>query len=433
MVELAPAPIILGNDIGAYAIARSFHEAYGVTSTAVVRLPRGPINDSRILGQELLGEGATDEDLVRRIGLVADLARAAGSEPVLLVSYDSQVELVQRNRAWFEKHMTVLIPPPEVTARVQDKAALPGLAAQVGLLTPREITITVGAGAGAGEVAGAGAGEGAGEGAGTDWRTAAAALNPPFVLKPALSATYESVQFPGLRKVYHARDLAEAEQIVAMNREGGFTGALLLQELIPGDDTHNYVATFYRDSAGVITLRAAMRMVLALHRPTMAGNCAIGLVGAFPAITDPLAELLDAVDYRGFATFDVKVHAHTGQPYLLDINPRIGRSNYFINVGGVNPVTVAWRDTLGERVAPQDASGAGIYRIVPLSLLSHYLPDDAALKAALSAARRAGGVHHPLAYRADWNPKRAFYQAAATFNHMRSFRRDYPHRTESGF
>lgn len=408
--QVSPAPLIRGNDLSAYAMARSFHEAFGVTSTAVVSAPRGPINDSAIIEQSLLGARPSDELISARLEALAAAKRAAGFEPVLLVTSDSQVDFVQHRRAWFEERMQLMIPPPEVTARIEDKSLLPGLAAEIGLKAPAEVTI----------------------GNDDTWIAAASVIAAPYVIKPAISAEYETMQFPGQRKAYFAGDLGAARGIVEVARAGGFAGELLIQELIPGDDTHNYVATVYRDQHGRITLQATMRMLLALHRPSRTGTCAIGLVAPYPEISGPVADLVTLADYRGFATVDIKVHSRTGERYLLDVNPRIGASNYFVNIGGVNPIEVAWDDLNGLRREPVTATRRGLYRIVPTALLRRYINDDA-LKNQVREARREGGAVHPLDYPVDRNLRRRFFQAASAVNAVRSFVEDYPRPTETSF
>lgn len=42
-------PVILGGDIGAYAIGREFHEAYGCKAISLIQEPIGIIKHSRIL------------------------------------------------------------------------------------------------------------------------------------------------------------------------------------------------------------------------------------------------------------------------------------------------------------------------------------------------------------------------------------------------
>lgn len=406
------APIMVGSDLGIYSMARSFHERWGVHSHTVSKLPRGFINDSSILTPILLGEHATPEDQRAALDRLSTRARERGEEPVLVVNSDSQVDVVDADRAWHEERFTVIVPPAESVRAVEDKARLAPLAEAAGLHTPRERVLDF---------------------ADLDgWRAVATELEAPYILKPATSGDYEVLSFPGKLKVYVLDDVSALEATLERIRDAGYGGKMLLQELIPGDDTCGYVATVYIDHTGTPTLQATARMLLAVHTPNLLGNMALGLVQWYPEVAERVTSLLQGIGYRGFATVDVKVDSRTSAPHLLDINPRPGRSNYFIAMGGINPMEVAIADAHGEQLAPRHTGDGGVFRIVPLSLLRHYVPDRA-LRAQVAEARRAHGVTHPLDYAADSNPRRTFYRHAASINHLRAFRRAYPRRTETSF
>lgn len=412
MADRRPAPIMVGSDLGIYSMARSFHERWGVHSHTVAKLPRGFINDSAILTPVILGAAATEQDQLDALDRLAGEARARGDEPVLLVNSDSQVDHVDAHRAWFEERFTVLVPPGESVRAVEDKARLAGLAAASGLATPRERVIDF---------------------ADLDaWRARAQEIQAPWILKPATTGNYETLSFPGKLKVYVVPDAAALEHVLDRIAAAGFQGQMLLQELIPGDDTCGYVTTVYVDQAGQPTLTATARMLLAIHTPNLLGNMAIGIVKWYPQIAEKVSALLTGAGYRGFATVDVKVDPRDGTPYLLDINPRSGRSNYFINIGGINPVEVALDDSHGVARAPQHTTREGVFRIAPLFLLRRYVKDPALL-AEVDRAKRDQGVVHPLDYRADAGMRRVFFRHAASINHVRAFRRIYPRPTETSF
>ncbi len=93
-------------------------------------------------------------------------------------------------------------------------------------------------------------------------------------------------------------------------RDAGFAGRFLFQELIPGgDDTAERSITAYRSSHGKVTLLCAAQVLLGEHTPPDAlGRPAAMVTGDFPpALTEAAERFLDAVDYVGFANFDVKV------------------------------------------------------------------------------------------------------------------------------
>src|SRR5699024_3401999 len=140
-----------------------------------------------------------------------------------------------------------------------DKSALGAMAKSVGLGTPHEVVIEP-------------------DQSLKNQHSSISELDPPFIVKPAESSQWEYLAFEGKKKVYVCSSAAQAIQITERAHGAGFQGKLLVQELIPGDDTHNYIATIYIDQGGVATLQATARMLLALHTPNLLGNMAMGLV-----------------------------------------------------------------------------------------------------------------------------------------------------------
>ena len=163
------------------------------------------------------------------------------------------------------------------------------------------------------------------------------------------------------------------------------------------------------------------------------------------------ARILVQTDYYGFANFDYKIHATTGERVFFEANPRIGRNNFYVTAAGVNVADVVARDLLPEHWAamnPGDAVGAGaagdpttvpavargeiLYSVVPYRTLLRYLLEPQ-LKERVKAAKRAHGVFHPLKYSGDASPKRRAYVAALGWRLRRKYREYYPKPTESGF
>jgi len=91
----------------------------------------------------------------------------------------------------------------------------------------------------------------------------------------------------------------------------------------------------------------------------------------------------------------------------------------------------ALEDALGHEVDARRTVGRGVYRIVPFVLARRYVRD----RELLATARAAAGSNmvHPLDYRPDRNPKREFFRAAASTNHLRNLARVYPRPTDTSF
>ena len=149
----APAPgvdlVLLGGDIGIYALARAFHERYRISATVVTRKVAGPVADSSILRTVELGMDATEDDMIRALEEVgADKAsRPGGTRPILLANADFLVALLAAHRerlsAWF--HLPLL--DDDVLEAVADKATFSTLCAEIDVPTPRTVVLDFAGGA----------------------------------------------------------------------------------------------------------------------------------------------------------------------------------------------------------------------------------------------------------------------------------------------
>src|SRR5699024_5362776 len=160
----------------------------------------------------------------------------------------------------------------------------------------------------------------------------------PVIVKPADSPAYWNCRFPGKRKVYLVQDRTELEQTVATVVQGGYTGALLLQEYIPGPDTALGVVNAYCARDGSVSWMVQGQVLLQERTPEGVGN--YGAILTEPARQDTallasLAGLLRQSDWHGFANFDFK-YAPNGTPVLFEMNPRQGRASYACTAAGAN-------------------------------------------------------------------------------------------------
>jgi len=406
-------PVILGADIGVYALARSFHEAYGVRSIVVSGAALGPVARSRIIDNVLLGPDASPESMVDR--LVALAGEHPGRRLVLLANSDWLVRVVVRHRARLELHYVVPFLSEELLDRISDKATFAEICDELGIAVPRTIVQDF-----------ARAGD---EG----WRPEAVDIDYPLIAKAASSADYQDVHFVGKKKVFEIATPAELAALWVSLAGAGYRGRFVVQELIPGDDTHMRSITAYVDSHGEITLMCSAHVLLEEHTPSGLGNPAAMITQRIEPMLGQARRFLTATGYVGFANFDVKVDPRDGSFRFFEVNPRIGRNNYYLTAAGANPVRFLVQDRLeGREVEPVVVDREVLYSILPHRLLLRYVLDPV-LKARVHALVRAGHWVHPLRYRPDGSLQRRAYVTAALFNQVRKFRTYYPQPTSTGF
>ena len=403
-------PVILGADIGVYALARSLHEQYGLRSIVVAGAALGPVAHSRIIDHELVADGHDPAQLVARLLEVA--AGSPGRTRLLLANSDWLVRLVVTHRAELEPHYVLPFLDADLLARISDKATFAEICDGLGIPTPRTLVQDFGRDQGDVDVTG---------------------LTFPVIAKAASSADYQDVEFPGKRKVYEIADQAALQDLWERLRGAGFRGRFVVQELIPGDDTRMRSVTAYVDTRGVVTMMCSAHVLLEEHTPSGLGNPAAMVTGRDDTLLEPARRFLEATGYRGFANFDVKVDPRDGRTMFFEVNPRIGRNNYYVTAAGANPARFVVEDAVeGRAVAPVVAEGVVLYSILPHRLLLRYVLDPD-LRGRVRDLISRGRVVRPLRYPKDLSPRRRFYTRLAMVNQIRKFRRHYPAVTGTGF
>lgn len=417
-------PVLLGSDLGIYSLVRAFHEAYAVRSTVVCEGPRGPVDHSRIVDAVYTGADPDDET---RLAALEGVARAdrADRTRILVANNDGAVAFIQRHADRLARHFTLTVPPAGPSEMVSSKSSLEAMAAEAGILTPQTHAVPL---ADLSEAQASARG------------LVGTMLTAPVVVKVATSATYEHLSFPGKKKAYTAADADEVVQIMARIHAAGYRDDLILQEFIPGDDTQGRLVTAYIGQDGGARMAVTGHLLLGLHSPAMIGNSAVVLTRPIPELADASVRMLRSVGYRGFANLDFRVDPRDGKPRLLDVNPRIGRPNYYVALAGINPAQVVVEDLFGEDAPPsrlgpvpdrQDDASA-LYAYVPWLFARRYVTDKALRDAGDSAWRNRRSAH-PLTYKGDVTPGRLRYRALADANLVRQFLKHYPRPLTDGF
>ncbi|WP_240644236.1 carboxylate--amine ligase [Antribacter gilvus] len=407
----------VGGDIGMYALCRAFHEQYGAPAVVLSTVATRAMQDSAIV-TNLVDPGLDDtETFLRSLEGVA--AEHPTRRKILLTNADWFVRTVVENRERLEA-AGYLTPYPsrEVLDVVSTKEGFAQVCDQLGIPTPRTVVVDVPTLVAAG-------GRAAIPGLQMD-------LEFPVVAKPSDSAAWHYVDFPGKAKIHHVESRPELEKLVGHLVDAGFPSTLLVQEFIPGDETQMRSLTAYRDTTGTVTLLATGRVLLEEHTPGTLGIPAAILVEPYDDAMEAATRFLDATGYVGFANFDYKLDPRTGRHVYFEVNPRIGRNNYYVTAGGANVARVLVEDqVLGRPIMPARAVQEVLYSVVPFGLLMRYVLDPE-LRDRLKDLKAKGRVVNPLKYDGDGGLKRRLIVEGITQNYRRKYAQYYPAPTATG-
>lgn len=367
-------PVLLGGDANAYGMARSFWEAYGVRSAVVCQRALPALTASRLV-RPVVENPRLEEDGVFT-ALLKALAGAHPDKTCLLISCaDGYTMQLARCRKALAPCYRFACPAPEIVARLGTKQGFAEVCAAEGLRTPQSVTLP--SGAALPELPFAG----------------------PVIVKPADSPAYWNCHFAGKRKVYLTHTRAELQKVVDTVTQGGYCGALLLQEYIPGSDTALSVVNAYCARDGSVPWIVQGQVLLQERTPEGVGNYGAVLVEPSrqdAALLAALRALLQHNGWRGYANFDLK-YAPDGTPVLFEMNPRQGRASYFCTAAGAGLARPLVEDLVEEGPVTAPLLQPAVWYTAPWGVVRCYCPNRTLWRRGAVLRRQGRGTAHLLA------------------------------------
>lgn len=389
-MELKLLPVLLGADMNCYSVARAFHEEYGVKSHAFARYAMGETKYSRIVKVELVEDIDTDAVMLQTLKGFA--AAHPDETKIAMGCTDDYAALIIRNRDALAD-MGYIVPyiNAELMEQLVSKESFYKLCEQFDI--PYPATLIFGK---------------------QDDTAAFDTLQFPYpaVIKPSSSIDYWKNPFDGMQKVYIAGDAAEAKEIASTIFASGYSDTLIVQDFIPGADSGMRVLTAYCDRSSKVKMMCLGHVMLEEHTPKAVGNHAAILTMYDEPLMLKIKDFLEAIEYTGFANFDIKFDPRDNSYRVFEINLRQGRSNYYVTGAGLNIA----RYVVQDRVHQQDLGepllfkGESFWHSIPLQVVWDYTADES-LIAQAKKITDAGKDTTALDYAFDkkLNPLRCLY------------------------
>lgn len=395
----AVLPVVLDFTLSGYALARAFHEAYGLTSVAVVPFTTGAIADSSIFHEtrELGHAAINDHSLVMK-----EIRKIAAENPDLtiipLTNNDGYVQTMSAQRDTLGENVVVAHESPEMLQKISDKNHFNAVCEAAGAQTPGTIVL--------------------------DFATSKPSADQvtfsyPIIVKPADSALHNALSMPGKRKLYEVESVAQLRDLIDRLAAAGFKGEMLAQDLIPGDDLLS--VTIYRARDGQITLARTSKVLLQDPRPAFLGIPDVQVVQDMPDVVAASARILETAGYYGFANLDAIRDPRDGSVKFFEVNPRYGRNCFYATASGANVAEQLVSDLInGQPKSAPALTQELIYTTLPPRALARLVAPTS--RDLVNRLVKAGQWADPLKYSGERNPKHKAYAELTAWNHARHYR-----------
>ena len=253
-----------------------------------------------------------------------DLLELVGSRlskpGVLFPTGDDHTLLVSRHRDVLDRRFRLVVPGPETVERIVNKRLQYGVAQATGIPVPRAYFPE----------------------SDEELRRLSGALPYPVLLKPYESHVARRTM--GRKVIVVA---SETELVSAYAEFAERDLPVMVQEIVPGDDTtlFGYLAFFDEEGVEVAWLT---KQKLRQH-PAQFGDGSLQVTVDAPEVAALSRRLLGAFDVRGFVGVEFKRDARSGTYYLMEINPRTVSGNQLAISAGVDFPWIGYQYLTGSR------------------------------------------------------------------------------------
>lgn len=324
----APAVVIGVSWVNGLGLIRSLGQA-GVPVLALNPRPDAIGFPSRYVTERFIcpDPGKEEEaflDFMDRVG--ERLAKRA----VLFLTRDQDVSTVSRNQARLARHYQVPFAAWDVLRAIVNKPGQYRVARKLGV--PLPVT--------------------AFPHDRTEAARAADKVPYPAIIKPAYHVEF-SKRFGG--KGFLAHNPQEAVTYFQRGAAAGYQ--MMLQEVIPGSSDRLYTYGSYLSPQGEPLAEFTGRKLR--QNPRMFGTCRAGECCRAPEVASLGRKLLQALGFWGISQVEFKLDPRDGEYKLIEVNARNYQWQHLATVCGANLAYAAYRDTIGEPLAPVRATDYG--------------------------------------------------------------------------
>ena len=373
-------PVLVGGDINCYSVARAYHEAYGVKSIAFGKIRIGATNHSKIIDYR---EGTTIEDeeaFLEKLLALPDQEAEEGKVFIIHGCKDEYAEFIIDHRDILSTKYIVPYIGKELKDKLIEKESFYQICEEYDLNYPKTHVFNKGD-----EVVDFG-------------------FNYPVILKASDSVTY----------FQH-----ESDEIYSH----GYEKSLIVQDFIPGDDSHMRVLTCYSDQNGKVKMMCLGHVLLEEHTPKGIGNHAAIITEYDEEVMTKFKNFLESINYTGFSNFDIKYDTRDNSYKVFEINLRQGRSNYYVTGSGNNIAEYVVKDRVeNKELELKIQKEPFFWRVIPRSVVYKFVKNqDLVNQCKKLASEGKEATSFGYKYDLSGNIKRSWYIFLYSINQIRKF------------
>jgi D-aspartate ligase len=381
-IEHAFLPVLLGDEMNAYGMARAFYESYGVKPLALNHTNIEKIQQSDLLTFREVPRLNIEERFVVALKAIAE--EFSEKKLLLLACDEFYVKKIVQHKDELSSFFVIPYVDEPLANQLLKRESMYQLCAEYGFHYPAMHVCTV-----------------------NDYEQLTMPFEYPIIIKPMNMTKYASCIFPGKKKVYTAHNEDEKDAIFhAIYKESAYRDDLMVQQYIPGEDANMRVVNAYVGQDHKVKLLSVGNPILEEHSPDGIGRYVAIMTTYDKELMDCVKTFLEALQFQGFATFDMKYDERDGLYKLLSMELHNELSNYYVTASGYNLMQYVADDFIrGSKQQLTYVQNKHLWTIVPNGVLFKYVLNEQLVIEAKSLIRQGLATDSIFNYK-DMNAKR---------------------------
>lgn len=346
-------PVLLGSDINVYGMASSFYKEYNIKSLAIGKGILPVCKNTNIVTVKVVEPRLEEDDIF--VETLIKFKENYKDETLLLVPCgDNYIKMLVRNQDKLKKYYKFNCIKNDLLESLNTKEKFYEMCEKYGMPYPKTVICTK-----------------------ENYKKLKPPFDFPIIIKPSNSVMYWNAHFENKKKVFLADNIEEFKKILNAIYNSTYTDNLIIQEFIPGDDSRMRVVNCYSDKNGKVKLAALGKVLLEECTPEGIGSYAAIISDYDKKILDLVINFLEKIKFKGYSNFDIKFDIRDNTYKLFEINPRQGRSSYFVTAAGCNLSKYLVNDIIYNKdIELEICKNKVLYSIIPKKIIFKYVSDE---------------------------------------------------------
>lgn len=307
--------LFLGSDESIYGSAREIHQVYGVKSTILAAAhPLTATQNSDIVDIKLIPGINDDPVFITELTKIGKELKKSNKKTILVGSGDKYAALLAKHKTELSQYFVVPYVDYETMIELNHKETFEPLAKKYGLTMPQTQRITV---------------DDIEYEISSPW-------GYPVILKSDNSVEWMDLYFEGHKKIYFIESTRQLNEVINLAYSNGYTGTFTMQDMIPGDDSYERNLTAYIDKNHKVRVISMGHALIEDPGPQGRGNHMAIMPDYNLEVYRQYVEFLEKLNLTGFVNFDLKYDKRDNTFKVFEMNVRLGRSNFWASLNGVN-------------------------------------------------------------------------------------------------